>query len=211
MGNYDHSTASWGSRNDFQGPKRLLYPGLRYSQSPKLARLDGIEAYKGHMFHTSRWDYAYTGGTPENSVMDKLVGKKVAFIGTGATAVQAILQLAKTASHLYVFQQTLSAIDANGQCLVDPAQIQREVHTGKGWQQSRRENIGTTLNCLPRTWSTTDGLLSLRFLVSLGVRGLKACITTRSAHTYSTCSSWISDRKKNPSRHQKDGKERSDG
>src|SRR5678815_4484497 len=49
---------------------------------PKLARIQGMETYRGHSFHTSRWDYDYTGAQLEN-LSDKVVG----IIGTGATAV----------------------------------------------------------------------------------------------------------------------------
>ena len=48
----------------------------------------------GHAFHTSRWDYAYTGGDPAGAPMDRLAGKRVAIIGTGATAVQCVPHLA---------------------------------------------------------------------------------------------------------------------
>ncbi|KAF2745055.1 flavin-binding monooxygenase-like family protein [Sporormia fimetaria CBS 119925] len=116
---------------------------------PKLARLDGIGTFQGHMFHTSRWDYAYTGGSPEDPAMPNLVGKKVAFIGTGATAVQAIPQLAKFASQLYVFQRTPSAISERGQRTVDPEDFKRNVQVGQGWQRSRRENMAMFLSNYP--------------------------------------------------------------
>ncbi|HUC33271.1 MAG TPA: NAD(P)/FAD-dependent oxidoreductase, partial [Ilumatobacteraceae bacterium] len=54
---------------------------------PKLPGIPGIESFAGHSFHTSRWDYAYTGGGPEGG-LDGLMGKRVGIIGTGATAVQ---------------------------------------------------------------------------------------------------------------------------
>ena len=52
---------------------------------PKLSRIDGMDTFKGHSFHTSRWDYDYTGAN-----LEKLKDKVVGIIGTGATAVQAV-------------------------------------------------------------------------------------------------------------------------
>src|SRR5580700_9196088 len=76
---------------------------------PKLSKIAGMESFAGHSFHTSRWDYAYTGQDLEN-LSDKVVG----IIGTGASAVQAIPRLGKNAKQLYVFQRTPSGIDIRG-------------------------------------------------------------------------------------------------
>ena len=57
---------------------------------PKLPGIPGIDEFKGKMFHTARWDYDYTGGDCENPVLDKLADKRVAIVGTGATAIQAV-------------------------------------------------------------------------------------------------------------------------
>jgi hypothetical protein len=54
----------------------------------KLPGIPGIETFAGHSFHTSRWDYTYTGGDPDGAPMDRLAGRRIAIIGTGATAVQ---------------------------------------------------------------------------------------------------------------------------
>jgi len=116
---------------------------------PKLARIAGIENFKGHMFHTSRWDYVSTGGSPDKPDLIGLKGKKVAYVGTGATAVQAIPQLAKWAEHLYVVQRTPSAVDTRGQRPVDPEQFRNEVRTGKGWQKARRENMAAFIANVP--------------------------------------------------------------
>ena len=97
---------------------------------PKLARIDGMESFEGHSFHTSRWDYAYTGEQLEH-LHDKVVG----IIGTGATAVQAIPNLAANAKELYVFQRTPSSIDIKNDWETDPewaAKLQ------PGWQAKRR-------------------------------------------------------------------------
>ena len=80
---------------------------------PKLPGIPGIESFEGHSFHTSRWDYAYTGGD-SNGNLTGLRGKRVGIIGTGATAVQCVPHLGAAAEHLYVFQRTPSSIDVRG-------------------------------------------------------------------------------------------------
>ena len=108
---------------------------------PKLPDLPGVADFKGHSFHTSRWDYAYTGGSPEDSALENLKDKTVGIIGTGATAVQAVPHLAKWAKHLYVFQRTPSSVDARGQRPTDPKWFASEVQGEKGWQKKRNENL----------------------------------------------------------------------
>ncbi|MGA2409277.1 MAG: NAD(P)/FAD-dependent oxidoreductase [Candidatus Binataceae bacterium] len=98
---------------------------------PKLAKIKGLETFKGHSFHTSRWDYAYT--KPDLSGLeDKVVG----IIGTGATAVQAVPGLGAAAKELYVFQRTPSSIDIRDDWPTDPNWARR---LGQGWQARRRE------------------------------------------------------------------------
>ncbi len=103
----------------------------------KLPGLPGIENFGGKMFHTSRWDYAYTGGSPTQA-MDKLGDKRVAMVGTGATAIQCIPELAASAAHLYVFQRTPSTIDARNNSATDKAWASQ---LAPGWQQQRMENF----------------------------------------------------------------------
>lgn len=86
----------------------------------KLPGIDGIESFKGKSFHTSRWDYAYTGGSPDGAPMEKLQDKRVAIIGTGATAVQCVPHLAKSAKELLVFQRTPSSVDVRANHAIDP-------------------------------------------------------------------------------------------
>jgi len=106
---------------------------------PKLPGIPGIEDFKGHSFHTSRWDYAYTGGDPAGGLMDKLADKRVAIIGTGATSVQAVPHLAKTARQLLVFQRTPSSIDVRANAPIDPDWFSG-IAT-EGWQQRWLENF----------------------------------------------------------------------
>lgn len=98
---------------------------------PKLSKIAGLESFAGHAFHSSRWDFGYTGED-----LGKLADKVVGIIGTGASAVQIIPRLAKAAKALYVFQRTPSAIDIRNDRPIDPAWAAR---LQPGWQQARRE------------------------------------------------------------------------
>ena len=104
---------------------------------PKLPAIRGINDFKGHTFHTSRWDYAYTGGD-SNGGLDKLHDKRVAVIGTGATAVQCVPHLGAAAKQLYVFQRTPSSVDVRNNQPTDPSWIGSQPD---GWQDERRRNF----------------------------------------------------------------------
>ena len=104
---------------------------------PKLPGIPGIATFKGHTFHTSRWDYDYTGGDAEGNLTG-LADKRVAIIGTGATAVQCIPHLGAGAKHLYVFQRTPSSIDARNNQATDSDFAE---NLEPGWQQRRMENF----------------------------------------------------------------------
>ncbi|MFJ4922804.1 flavin-containing monooxygenase [Streptomyces sp. NPDC088725] len=105
----------------------------------KLPGIPGIESFKGHTFHTSRWDYAYTGGSADGN-LHRLAGKRVALIGTGATAIQCVPHLGEDAGHLYVFQRTPSSVDIRGNRPTDPQWAETLT---PGWQQRRRDNFLT--------------------------------------------------------------------
>jgi len=105
---------------------------------PKLPNLVGIDQFKGEMFHTARWDYAYTGGSYGNPVLDKLADKRVAIVGTGATAIQAVPHLGKYARHLYVVQRTPSSVDERPNPPPDPEWIKT---LAPGWQKERQVNF----------------------------------------------------------------------
>jgi cyclohexanone monooxygenase len=106
---------------------------------PKLPGIPGIETFKGHSFHTSRWDYDYTGGDPSGAPMTGLRDKRVAIVGTGATAVQCIPHLAKSAKELFVCQRTPSSVDVRANEPIDEKWF-AEVAT-PGWQQRWLENF----------------------------------------------------------------------
>ncbi|HEY5008863.1 MAG TPA: NAD(P)/FAD-dependent oxidoreductase [Caulobacteraceae bacterium] len=109
---------------------------------PKLPGIPGVRTFKGHSFHTSRWDYGYTGGT-SNGGLTGLKDKRVGIIGTGATAVQCVPHLAAAAKELYVFQRTPSSIDVRANRPTDPdwaASLQ------PGWQKHRMDNFNTLVS-----------------------------------------------------------------
>ncbi|HEY1751411.1 MAG TPA: NAD(P)/FAD-dependent oxidoreductase [Caulobacteraceae bacterium] len=111
---------------------------------PKLPGIPGIESFKGHSFHTSRWDYDYTGGDPRSVTMggarmEKLADKRVGLIGTGATSVQAVPHLARACKELYVFQRTPSSVDVRANQPID-ADWFASIAT-PGWQARWLENF----------------------------------------------------------------------
>jgi cation diffusion facilitator CzcD-associated flavoprotein CzcO len=116
---------------------RFLIMGNGPLHRPKLPGIDGIESFGGHSFHTSRWDYDYTGGD-SNGNLHKLADKRVGIIGTGATAVQVVPHVAEAAAALYVFQRTPSSIDVRGNRPTDDAWA---AALAPGWQRERMENF----------------------------------------------------------------------
>ncbi|MDA8661123.1 NAD(P)/FAD-dependent oxidoreductase [Luminiphilus sp.] len=112
---------------------------------PKLPGIKGIDQFKGHTFHTSRWDYAYTGGNTFGG-LSQLSDKRVAVIGTGATAVQCVPHLAESAKALYVFQRTPSSIDVRNNQPTDPNWISQQP---AGWQKRRQTNFESIMSGAP--------------------------------------------------------------
>jgi cyclohexanone monooxygenase len=114
---------------------------------PKLPGLPGIQEFKGHQFHSSRWDYEYTGGDAAGG-LDKLADKRVALIGTGATGIQVVPFLGRDAKHLYVFQRTPSSVDSRGNTPTDPEWAKT---LKPGWQKERQRNF--------HRWSPFEGVV----------------------------------------------------
>ena len=119
---------------------RFVGMGTGPLHRPKLPGIAGIESFAGHSFHTSRWDYAYTGGDHTGVPMNKLADKRVGIIGTGATAVQCVPHLARACGELFVFQRTPSSIDIRNNYDTDPEWFSA---LGEGWQQRWLENFTT--------------------------------------------------------------------
>jgi cation diffusion facilitator CzcD-associated flavoprotein CzcO len=106
---------------------------------PKLPGIPGLESFAGHSFHTSRWDYDYTGGDPSGEPLDRLADKRVAIIGTGATAVQCVPHLARSCGTLYVLQRTPSSVDVRGNVPIDPVWF--DSIASPGWQKEWMVNF----------------------------------------------------------------------
>jgi cation diffusion facilitator CzcD-associated flavoprotein CzcO len=138
---WDDARSQWIIRtnrgDDFTA--QFVAMGVGPLHVPKLPGIDGVESFRGHSFHTSRWDYEYTGGDPSGAPMDKLAGRRVAIIGTGATAVQCVPHLARACQELFVFQRTPSSVDVRDNRPTDPEWFARIATPG--WQQRWLENF----------------------------------------------------------------------
>ena len=139
---WDDESSRWIIHTD-RGDRiraRFVAMGTGPLHRPKLPGIPGIDTFAGHAFHTSRWDYEYTGGDPAGAPMVNLARKRVGIIGTGATAVQCIPHLARDAGELFVFQRTPSSIDVRNNHAIDPEWF---ATLGPGWQQKWLTNFAT--------------------------------------------------------------------
>ncbi|MEH6542429.1 MAG: NAD(P)/FAD-dependent oxidoreductase [Porticoccaceae bacterium] len=136
---WDESSARWiiATNRDDRMKARFLVMSNGPLNRPKLPGIPGIANFKGHTFHTSRWDYGYTGGD-SNGNLSGLRGKRVGIIGTGATGVQCIPHLGETAEQLYVFQRTPSSVDVRNNHPTDPEWAKT---LKPGWQKQRMDNF----------------------------------------------------------------------
>jgi cation diffusion facilitator CzcD-associated flavoprotein CzcO len=147
---WDEGSKRWLVRTDRDDAIRARFVVMAGGtlNTPKFPDVPGIHTFKGHMFHTSRWDYDYTGGGWGNPVLDKLSDKRVAILGTGATAIQAVPYLGKYAKQLYVLQRTPSSVDFRPNPPTDPEWVKTLT---PGWQARRQENFLRAANeVLPR-------------------------------------------------------------
>ncbi len=136
---WDEATARWiihTNRGDAMKARFVIMANGPLHR-PKLPGIPGVETFKGHTFHTSRWDYEYTGGD-SNGGLDGLKDKVVGIIGTGATAVQCVPHLGAGAKRLYVFQRTPSSIDMRNN---RPTDADWAASLTPGWQQRRMDNF----------------------------------------------------------------------
>ncbi|MEU6352648.1 NAD(P)/FAD-dependent oxidoreductase [Streptomyces sp. NPDC047072] len=137
--NWEEGSRSWIVRTDRGDAFRATYviTATGTMTEPKLPGIPGIQDFKGHTFHTSRWDYGYTGGGPEGGLTG-LADKRVGVVGTGATGVQVIPMLAEDAAHVYVFQRTPSTVDVRGNRRTTAGDVGAD---RAGWARDRRENF----------------------------------------------------------------------
>jgi cation diffusion facilitator CzcD-associated flavoprotein CzcO len=139
---WDEAASRWiikTNRGDEMRAK-FIAMGTGPLHRPKLPGIPGIDTFGGHTFHTSRWDYEYTGGDPAGAPLDGLANKRVGIIGTGATSVQCIPHLARAAKELFVFQRTPSSIDVRNNHSIDPEWFDT---LEPGWQQRWLVNFTT--------------------------------------------------------------------
>ncbi|MCU1500537.1 MAG: monooxygenase [Acidimicrobiales bacterium] len=140
---WDEAQSRWivqTDRGDMLKAKFVILAGGE-THSPKLPGLPGIRDFKGHSFHTMRWDYNYTGGNADGD-LEGLKDKRVGIIGTGATGVQCIPPLGASAGHLYVFQRTPSGVDVRNNQATDPSWAQK---LKPGWQTRRMINFAIAI------------------------------------------------------------------
>ncbi|WP_293682821.1 NAD(P)/FAD-dependent oxidoreductase [uncultured Phenylobacterium sp.] len=144
---WDEDAARWiiSTDRDDRMRARFVVMATGPLNRPKLPSIPGITDFEGHTFHTSRWDYNYTGGSHAGG-LTKLADKRVAIIGTGATAIQSVPHVGASAKHLYVFQRTPSSVDLRGNKPTDPEWAKS---LKPGWQRARRENFNNMVIGLP--------------------------------------------------------------
>ncbi|OBG35839.1 monooxygenase [Mycobacterium alsense] len=132
---WDSAASRWIIRTNHGDEMRARFVSMAngYQARPKLPGIDGLGRFRGHSFHTSRWDYGYTG-----EQLEHLATKRVGIIGTGATAVQCVPHLGAAARHLYVFQRTPSSVDVRDN---RPTDYQWARALPPGWQQRRIRNF----------------------------------------------------------------------
>lgn len=132
---WEADTSRWVIKTNHGDEMRAKFVSMAngYQAKPKLPGIPGINEFRGHTFHTSRWDYEYTG--PQ---LEHLADKRVGIIGTGATAVQCVPHLAAAAQRLYVFQRTPSSVDVRANRPTDPMWANT---LEPGWQRRRIDNF----------------------------------------------------------------------
>ncbi|OBK14203.1 flavin-containing monooxygenase [Mycobacterium asiaticum] len=136
---WDEDIKRWrvGTNRDDDIRARFVVVASGPFHRPKLPGIPGLQDFQGHSFHSSRWDYSYTGGD-SNGGMDKLADKRVAVVGTGATAIQIVPFLGRDAKHLYVFQRTPSSVGVRNNTPTDPEWVKS---LQPGWQKERQRNF----------------------------------------------------------------------
>ena len=140
---WNESSARWHVTTDRGDELRARFVTL--NQGPlakvKLPGLQGIRDFKGKIFHSSRWDYDYTGGNSDGG-MTKLAGKRIGVIGNGATGIQIVPKLAEHAQQVCVFQRTPAAVAPRNNRATD---LDWFKSLPPGWQKERMDSFLATL------------------------------------------------------------------
>jgi cation diffusion facilitator CzcD-associated flavoprotein CzcO len=141
---WDEDAARWVIRTDHGDEIRAKYVVMCVGilNLPKVPAIPGIDEFRGRTFHTARWDYAYTGGSPTDPNLANLADKVVALVGTGGSGIQCVMPLGRSAKHVYVFQRTPSAIAWRGNHPTDPEWVKT---LRPGWQKERMDNFSAVM------------------------------------------------------------------
>ncbi|MER5671905.1 flavin-containing monooxygenase [Pseudonocardia alni] len=145
----DDDTNTWTVECDAETTLRctFLIPAVGPLSAAYEPPFPGLESFRGERYLTARW--------PEEEV--DVSGKRVAVVGTGATGVQLIPQLAQTAGHLTVFQRTPNYVMPARNCPIDPAQDKAiKADYPAIWEQVRGQVFGFPMNPAGRVFSDVD-------------------------------------------------------
>ncbi len=145
---WDEGAARWVVTTDRGDEIRAWYliMAVGILNLMKLPMIPGMERFAGKSFHSARWDYDYSGGSPDGN-LSNLADKVVGVIGAGASAIQCVPPLAESAKHLYVFQRTPSAVGVRGNNA--PTREHFAASLSSGWQKERMENFTAVMGGRP--------------------------------------------------------------
>ena len=174
---WDDDAKRWlvHTNRDDEIKARFVIMALGTASRAKLPGIPGVEDFEGYTFHTSRWDYGYTGGSTLGD-LHKLADKRVAIIGTGATSIQCVPHVGRDAKQLYVFQRTPSSVDIRGN---KPTDHEWAKTLQPGWQRARRQNFASIVEGRPFTEDLVSDAWTdiFRSLQTLGPSAAKGDLT----------------------------------
>lgn len=120
---------------------RYVYLAAGVLTRPQVPEVPGLLSFQGPIFHTARWNYAVSGGSPSDQTLVGLRGKRVAVVGTAATSIGVIPEVAKYAGELFVIQRTPANVKPRDQRLIDAEEFKAKIAKKSGWQWERQSNF----------------------------------------------------------------------
>ena len=136
---YDEDRAIWRITldGDEQVEARFFITAVGCLHAINMPKFPGLERFRGRWYHTADW--------PEEGV--SFAGRRVGVIGTGATAVQVIPEVAKEAAHVYVFQRTPNHCIPGQNRKISPEEMAEIKRNYKQiWQKMRANRAGFPYN-----------------------------------------------------------------